>query len=214
MLGRKLAVVGFRAHSGWAAAILLAGPIKSPTVVLRDTLLLTTGPKQPYHAAESLPLREAESLIANSAAEALKLAESGLRQLIRNAKTLGLRVGACAQLQRLGSQLPPLESILKSHALIHTAEGEHYRAALRGATHAQGLTMFELWEPDAESWAENDLGIAPENLPSILKQLGHSLGSPWTQDQKLASLAAWMALQNMNLAKSARTISFRDILPI
>ena len=56
--------VGFRAHSGWAAVVSLAGPPASPTVVDRRRIELADaaieGSKQPYHEAEGKKPKEAE----------------------------------------------------------------------------------------------------------------------------------------------------------
>jgi hypothetical protein len=58
------AALGFRAHSGWAGVVVVAGP-RSPTVIDRRRIeLIGPGiPKQPYHAAEKLDLKEAEKLV-------------------------------------------------------------------------------------------------------------------------------------------------------
>src|SRR5882762_8735351 len=52
---RSLAALGFRVKSGWAAAVLLTGPVRSPQLCdvqridLSDPQLSET--RQPYHAA-------------------------------------------------------------------------------------------------------------------------------------------------------------------
>jgi len=57
------AVLGIAPHSGWAAAVLLAGTPAAPRVILRERLELSDarlgGSKQPYHALEGLPLAQA-----------------------------------------------------------------------------------------------------------------------------------------------------------
>ena len=63
----KPAALGFRAHSGWAALVVVAGDPRAPEVVLRERIEMADpelpGSKQPYHAAEELErlalLREA-----------------------------------------------------------------------------------------------------------------------------------------------------------
>jgi hypothetical protein len=55
--------LGITPHSGWAAAVLLAGTPQEPRVILRERLELSearlAGSKQPYHALEGLPLAQA-----------------------------------------------------------------------------------------------------------------------------------------------------------
>lgn len=52
-MGEAEAALGFRAHSGWAAMVALAGALNAPLVVDRRRLELAdphrTGPMQPYH---------------------------------------------------------------------------------------------------------------------------------------------------------------------
>jgi hypothetical protein len=39
------------------------------------------------------------------------------------------------------------------------------------------------------------LKLAPDAITARLAALGKPLGPPWTQDEKLASLAAWLVLR-------------------
>ncbi len=61
------AALGFRAHSGWAALVVVAGPPRSPAVIDRRRIELVDpgipGSKQPYHAAQKLDLKKAEEVV-------------------------------------------------------------------------------------------------------------------------------------------------------
>src|SRR2546428_14111456 len=59
------AALGFRAHSGWAALVVVAAPSRSPAVIDRRRIALVDPgiPKQPYHAAQKLYLKEAAQLV-------------------------------------------------------------------------------------------------------------------------------------------------------
>ena len=46
-----------------------------------------------------------------------------------------------------------------------------------------------IWEQ-----GEAALGVAPDELRTWLDALRREIGSPWAEDQKLAALAAWIAL--------------------
>ncbi|MGH6871867.1 MAG: hypothetical protein ACREHE_10200 [Rhizomicrobium sp.] len=185
VLRTKLAL-GFRSHSGWAAAILLDEDLR---VVARRHVVLCDpgidGAKQPFHHAEPMPPAKAEAYIARCAAATDRLA----RQAVASFK--GRIVGACI-LTASGRPLPDLRSILASHALIHAAEGEFYRDALAGACTAAKLKINRLWEKDAPLWAASRFGEGV--VKQTLAALGKTLGPPWTMDEKLATLGAWLTL--------------------
>jgi hypothetical protein len=147
--------------------------------------------RQPYHAAEHLGLAPAEALLARYAEDACRRAHSEIASVVRGVQA---RAVACALLTSSGRQGTSLEAILAAHTLIHTADGEHYRDAVRHAAGRLGLELMECPEREVVSRAGAALGLAPDDLQSRLKSLGRELGPPWTKDQKLATLAAWIAL--------------------
>ena len=77
------------------------------------------GSKQPYHAAEGLPIREAKAMIERCRKSTWLLARRGLEEIGRDRD-----VRCCGMLLAGGRPLPDLPNILASHALIHTAEAE------------------------------------------------------------------------------------------
>jgi hypothetical protein len=170
------AAIGFRAHSGWAAAVAVAGPVETPAVITRRRIEM--GLAQPYHASVGLEIGEARQLIANCEARAASLAIAALRGIVADVRALGHDVTCCGLLLASGRPLPPLESILASHPLLHTAEGELFREALREAARACGLPLTTI--------KERELKI--EGLAAI-----EPPGPPWRQDQKFAALAAIQA---------------------
>jgi hypothetical protein len=94
-----------------------------------------------------------------------------------------------------GRPLPALESILASHALIHTAEGELFREALRAACRACGLRVIGVKERDLFTLAAADLGIPAKRIGEHVTAMGKTIGPPWRQDEKFAAVAAWMAMR-------------------
>ncbi len=137
--------------------------------------------KQPYHAAEDLPLPRAAALLARLSRQAQARAAAGL--------------GAALQdLRASGRPLPPLESVLASHALIHTADGEHFRDALAAASEGLRLPVTRIREKELLARAEAALRRPAKDLQAVVTAWGKALGPPWTQDQKLSALAAWTAL--------------------
>jgi len=188
----KPAAIGLRAHSGWAAAVALSGTREVPVVVLRRRISMrepgAVGPLQPYHAAAGLDLAEAAEFIARAASQAAALAASGLQAMLADLSLLGHNVTRCAILLGSGRPLPALEKILAAHPLLHTAEGEMFREALRSAGEACCLSVKGV--PERGIFASAGF---PDSEP-LVAQLGKAIGPPWQMDQKLASAAAWMAL--------------------
>ncbi|MGA2594490.1 MAG: hypothetical protein ABSH32_31715 [Bryobacteraceae bacterium] len=184
------AAIGFRAHSGWAAAVAIAGPVDAPSVIARRRVEMVdrgaADGKQPYHAAVGLGIREAQQIVTASAARAASLAAAALRGIVEDLRKLGHEVAGCGLLLASGRPLPALASILASHALIHTAEGELFREALRAASRACGLPLVEV--------KERELLTRAKPLEPHLAAMGRAIGPPWRQDQKYATMAAWLAL--------------------
>jgi hypothetical protein len=170
--------LGIRAHSGWAAVVAVAGTLDAPRVLDRRRIVISDpglkGSGQPYHAAAGLPLRRAEAR--GLAVEAISVAVQGLR-------SQGHEVAGCAILLGSGRQLPELEKILASHALIHTAEGEMFRDVLRSAAEECRLAVTGVREKT----------IDPKAL-ARLASLGKLIGPPRTQDQKYATAAGLTVL--------------------
>jgi len=192
------AAIGFRAHSGWAAAVAVTGSPDAPVVVSRRRIVMmehgAAGPSQPYHAAVGLDIREAEQLVANCAARAAALAATGLDGMVEDLRQLGHAVVGCGLLLGSGRPLPPLGKILASHPLLHTAEGELFREALRAAGRECGLPLTEAIERELFTRAAGDLGLPATQLERHVAAMGKAIGPPWRQDQKFAAVAAWLAL--------------------
>jgi hypothetical protein len=190
--------LGLRAHSGWAALVALRGPAAEPTVVDRRRLSLCdeSFPRQPYHAAEELPPARAEALVSRSRTTAARLALAQLREALAARRAARETVAGAGLLLGSARPLPnALAAILGSHPLIHTAEGELYRDVLREGCEREGVAVLGLREKEIVAEAAARLALAPAALRARLEALGRPLGSPWTQDQKLAALAAWLVLR-------------------
>jgi hypothetical protein len=188
---------GLRVHSGWAALVALSGPAAAPAVVDRRRLVLCDDsfPRQPYHAAEHLPPAEAAALVGRSLETARRLGEEEIGAAVRDRRRAGQSPARAGLLLGSARPLPPeLTAILGSHPLIHTAEGEMYRGVLRRACERSGLAVVDLREREVEATAAQRLRLSADDLRRRVADMGRLLGPPWTQDQKLAALAAWLAL--------------------
>jgi hypothetical protein len=179
--------LGFRAHSGWAALIAIAGTIDAPRVLDRRRIIIADpeipGSKQPYHAAAALPFPDAEALLRRAVASSRALAAEAISATVEALQARGHEVAACAVLTGSGKALPALDRVLASHALIHTAEGEMFREALRWAANECRLPVTALREKDLSASSLERIG-----------SLGRLIGPPWTQDQKHPAVAALTAL--------------------
>lgn len=191
-------MLGFAPHSGWAAVVVLGGTPREPLVLARERLELTEaqpeGAKQPYHAIEGLPIGEAKARLARFQASAARLAASGLRSLAHTARAAGVEMLAAGILDAAGRSGATLEAILASHALIHTADGRHFRAALEAGCAARGLPVTRIRQRELLALAAAELRRSPEELRTQVARLGREIGAPWGADQKGAALLAWLLL--------------------
>jgi hypothetical protein len=194
----KEAAVGFRVHSGWAAVVAVCVEKGSPVVLAKQRVHLvdtfTYEFRQPYHTAEKMLLGQAGEFIARMLAEARRLAYGVIRELASRTQEQGVRLTRCGLLLASGRPLPVLEKILASHALIHTADGELFREALLHASARCGLQEFTVKEKELLDRAGQVFRAKPNELMRRVTELGRSFGAPWSQDEKFATLAAWLVL--------------------
>ena len=190
------AALGLRVHSGWAALVAMSGSPGSPSVADRRRIALAGPgiPKQPYHAAESLGLEKAKELLRNSVRGSRRLARQAFRETIADLAENGHKAVACGLLLASGRPLPGLAAVLASHALIHTADGEHFRDAIAHAAAEGNLPVTSVREKEIWARASATLEIPIAELQRRINGMGKTIGPPWTADQKLAALAAWVAL--------------------
>jgi hypothetical protein len=92
-----------------------------------------------------------------------------------------------------GRPLPAFAKILAAHSLIHSADGELFRAALLHAAARTGLKPVAIRERELTYSASRVLRRKPADLTQRISDLGRPLGPPWSQDEKFASLVAWLA---------------------
>ncbi len=192
---RSVAALGFRSHSGWAVLVAVAGSATDPVVVVRRRVVLSQQtPRQPFHEAEGQPFAAAEDLVRRSTEEATARAEGAVRGAMADLRSAGHDPRVLGLLAATGRVLPGLREVLASHALIHAAEGELFRDALRAASVRCGLSLTNVREKDLEARAATALGRSDAQRRQTLAAWGKALGPPWTQDEKRAALVAWLAL--------------------
>jgi hypothetical protein len=179
------AATGFKAHSGWAALVVLGEGPSGLEVILRRRVDLVDPDepwaKQPYHAAEGLPAEAAQKLVQRGAEEACRIAQGQALALRAELEAAGHELTGAAVL--VGRPLPPWTTaqILAVHVRMHQAEGALFPTALIEALRGAGVPVLETPEAGLD--------------PSRAATLGASAGPPWGRDQKLAALAAMMVLR-------------------
>ncbi|MGZ4844484.1 MAG: hypothetical protein ACXVJ1_07215, partial [Candidatus Angelobacter sp.] len=99
---------------------------------------------------------------------------------------------------------------LASHALIHTAEGEFFRQAFRGALERLEIPVTGIRARDLDDRAKKAFGKAEPQVHQRIDEMGRSLGAPWTQDEKTAALAAAIVLAETH-SKGHAAHKFRRI---
>ena len=187
---------GFKAHSGWAALVVL-GKARNDFVVVdrcRVELVEHEWARQPYHAAEGLKPAVAEDLVGRGIASAHTIASREIRAAMKRESERKNDVKACAVL--VGSSMPDwsVAEILAVHFRMHKAEGVLFRDALVKAAKENKLKPVEVPEKQLMEVAEKKLGKSASDLSQQIAALGKSAGPPWGKDQKDAALAAMIAL--------------------
>ena len=194
----KKAAVGFRVHSGWSAAVVVSVEDGEPVVLRRVRMQMVKtfsyAYRQPYHTAEKMEIGEAGEFVAAVRTEAEELTCAALRGLREELKKLGWLVDRGVLLLASGRALPEFARILASHALIHTADGELFRAAIRAACGRSGLRVMEIRERELVGGCAEKFAMRGPAMLRRATELGRGFGAPWTQDEKFATLGAWWAL--------------------
>ena len=192
------AALGFRAHSGWAAAVALGGSPRSPEVLDRRRIALigsgSPGGVQPYHVARTMDLPKAEEFIKSVIAAIDRAALIAVRDLVEAINGMGQQISCCGIVLASGRALPSLEATLRSHAMVHTAEGELYRAAIARAAKNLSWRCVRVPERELYQLAADRLRIPELKLKVRITEMGRAVGSPWSADEKCATLVAWLAL--------------------
>ena len=188
------AVVGLRVKSGFAIAVLVAGPVRSPQVLDRRVIDLSDPAvpesRQPHHA-EFAMLEEDQVKLARRLKIVERVTNTSVTKLLEDYRSMGCRPRGAAL--AVGSVIDPA-SITNPHIRAHALEGRLFRTVLEEALTSGGLRCFVLVERDAYAKASSVLGRAEAELKRAVTSLGHSLTGSWRAEEKLAALAAWMAL--------------------
>jgi hypothetical protein len=192
------AALGFKLHTGWAAAVAVTGgPGKFEVLLRRRIELLPTDgsvPRFVYHQAAEVSLHKAEELVQRAEAAAQQTAHAAVQDVLEHLRELGVAVKA-AGIPCGSKPLPKqLADVLRSHPMIHTAEGSLFQTAVVSACEACGLTVRSLREREVWPKAADVLGLREPALRRQVDALRESVGAPWGADQKAATAFALLAM--------------------
>jgi len=196
----RRAVLGFRPHTYWTAVVALAGELSAPQVLDRRRVVFATGGDRfVYHQVAEMDPAAAQSRIAEVRAASGAKAAEGIAQAVAALNQADLKVSLAVVPTGRARAARSLAEIVKSHALIHAAEGDFYRDIVADACATLGLDVSRLVERDLLLETSRTLGTSATALETHLNAMGRVYGPPWSEDQKLATLAAWTGLADLTL---------------
>jgi hypothetical protein len=206
----KAAAIGVRVHSGWAALVAVSGRPGAIEILDRRKMIIidpaSPGVKQPYHHVAAMAIDAAERHLVQCASESKRLGLEALKRLFTQLKDRGFTlVGSAILLSSARPDLPDLERILVSHALVHTAEGEFFRQVFRQTFEDLDVPVTGIRERELDDHALDAFGKDTAAVRKSIDGMGRSLGPPWTQDEKLAALSAAIVLAESNTKTGIRS---------
>jgi hypothetical protein len=189
----KRVALGLKVRTGRAVVVALAGPVDSPEILAKTRIEVASTFEEGavFHVAQNYPPERARALVREREALFTQRALGELRAFVAREC---LKVVAAGMAAPPIKRLPPFESILKAHPLLHAAEGELYRRVFGDAcVKLRARPSRNPVDALTTSLAQM-LRLKPAALAKRLDAIGKASGRPWAADQKEATLAAWYAL--------------------
>ena len=178
--------------------VVLGGSAAAPELLARSRVQLIDDQdpesKQPYHAVEFLCVEEATGRLDGYMSVATRLAHDAIRAQSEQLQGRGILVRSVGIIDSSSRKLVSLPAILASHALIHAADGDHFRNALFVAAEQCRLAVCRIPARTLEAHAGEHLRRPVGKILAIVDKLGMGKGPPWGADQKKAALLAWTLL--------------------
>ena len=193
--------LGLKAHSGWAALVVIGISGNELQVIERRRIELVEErdshwAKQPYHTAEGLDPKRARAIVKRGTEAAYRIAQREMRAAVRRLREREHEIVACAVL--VPSPMPEwsVAEILAVHFRMHKAEGVLFPDALARAAQSCGLRLIAIPEKLLSEHAEKALETPLNGITKQVTTLGKTVGPPWGKDQKNAATAAMVALHS------------------
>jgi hypothetical protein len=181
-------------HTGWAASVVAGGDLRAPRIDARDLIEMLDDPDRfVFHRAAELGAADARRAVESAKQEAHARAREAVSRIALRMRGAGLTLQTCAIVAKGGAMLP-LEDIVLAHPRIHTGEGMFYRDALAAAAESAGLRVVLVSPNELEAKTATSLGVTRARVTALLAEAARVVGKPWAKDQKLAAMAAWLAV--------------------
>jgi hypothetical protein len=185
--------IGFKVKSGFAIAIVVAGPAERPRAVARFTVEMSDPEdrwtRQPYHN-RMFKTETDQGEIARRVKIVRRCAKKSVDEWIRRAPLSGARISAALV---VGSVVDPV-TIGSPHMRAHANEGRLFRTVLEEALQSHGIQVDVIVEKTLAKRACAALGRPAASISKVVAAFGETLGKPWRAEEKAAATAAWMIL--------------------
>ncbi|HKW55971.1 MAG TPA: hypothetical protein VJN42_01325 [Candidatus Acidoferrum sp.] len=189
------AALGFRVKSGWAMAALLAGSADEPQLAICRQVLLSDPKvprsKQPHHPALDLPEKEGTAVTKKLRSVVRKAAKRSVKEILQEAQAAQYEVRGAALV--VGSLVDPA-TLHNEHIRAHGLEGQLFRTVLQDALQGRKISCGVYLEKGAYEAAAPVLRKSAAQAKRTISSLGESHDGSWRAEEKLAALAAWVAL--------------------
>jgi hypothetical protein len=199
---------------GWASVATIVRDSASFRV-LRTDRLETAGSDDveaqgPYHraagfqGARRIPVpRDPPAVVERGRARQRHHTLATFRALTRELERSGYAVAAGAILVGRGVLAESLEAVLASHAQIHVAEGIAVRDAVERAFRRLGIASVGLDRTTVLGAAARLLECGEDELEARVRAMRPENGGRWRQEERLAALAARVALDALGTSQRA-----------
>jgi hypothetical protein len=192
--GQSRAALGVTVKSGWAAVVLLNGPLLCPDVVNSRRVELSdpASPesRQPYHAGFGTA-RAGGPELSRLLRTVRRFGSHSVTDVIREYSASGYQPVGVGIV--VGSVIDP-ERIANAHIRIHALEGQLFRTVVEDASRACGLPWSVWRERDLYGVAAEALKRSEQHVRNTVKTSGAAVAGPWRTEQKAAAVAAWLIL--------------------
>ena len=143
-----------------------------------------------------MELADREEFLKQCGDATLGIATAALRGVVSDLEGKGYETAGACVLLGSGRATGDLAATLRSHAMIHTAEGQCFRNVLQQACETCSLPLVGVKEKELVSRATDGIGVSAAELDRRISEIGKSIGPPWRQDEKLCTIAGWLVLVN------------------
>src|SRR5712671_452503 len=182
------AALGCKLHTGWVVLVAVAGHPSDIEVLLRRRVELlppdSSITRFVYHQASEMPPRQAKELVDRGIKASQVSARLVVNEAVKELRSRGITVNVSGVLCGSAAPTQDLAAILRSHPLIHTAEGALFQNAIVLACESRGLKVVqtrerEVWARAAAAW-----DITESELRKNVELMRKSIGPPWSADHK------------------------------